>query len=100
VPSTLNQMRAGGVRTIAGVGNFVGNGRLATQALVEAQGMAVDAAGNLYLGAENGGQSRKVDQTGRIITIAGTGAIGFSGDGGPATDAQFNWPMGLAIDRG
>ena len=99
LPPTLDEIRPGDVTTIAGVGNFVGEGRLATQAIVEAQGTAVDAAGNLYLGEENGGQVRKVDQSGRITTIAGTGAIGFSGDGGPATDAQFNWPMGLAIDR-
>jgi sugar lactone lactonase YvrE len=99
LPPTLDEIRPGDVTTIAGVGNFVGNGRLATQAIVEAQGTAVDAAGNLYLGEENGGQVRKVDQSGRITTIAGTGAVGFSGDGGLATDAQFNFPMGLAVDR-
>jgi hypothetical protein len=99
LPPTFDEIRPGDVTTIAGVGNFVGEGRLATQAIVEAKGTAVDAAGNLYLGEENGGQVRKVDQSGRITIIAGTGVIGFSGDGGPATDAQFNWPMGLAIDR-
>jgi sugar lactone lactonase YvrE len=99
LPPTIDEIGPGDVTTIAGVGNFVGEGRLATQAIVEAQGTAVDAAGNLYLGEENGGQVRKLDQSGRITTIAGTGVIGFSGDGGPATDAQFNWPMGLAIDR-
>lgn len=99
LPPTLDEIRPGDVTTIAGVGNFVGEGRLAPQAIVEAQGTAVDAAGNLYLGEENGGQVRKVDQSGRITTIAGTGAVGFSGDGGPGIDAQFNFPMGLAIDR-
>ncbi len=99
LPPTLEEIGPGDVTTIAGVGNFVGEGRLATQAIVEAQGTAVDAAGNLYVGEENGGQVRKVDPSGRITTIAGTGVIGYSGDGGPATDAQFNWPMGLAVDR-
>ncbi|HEX9161520.1 MAG TPA: IPT/TIG domain-containing protein [Thermoanaerobaculia bacterium] len=99
LPPTLDEIGPGDVTTIAGVGNFVGEGRLATQAIVEAQGTAFDAEGNLYLGEENGGQVRKIDQSGRITTIAGTGVIGFSGDGGPATDAQFNWPAGLAVDR-
>ncbi len=99
LPPTIDEIRPGDVTTIAGVGNFVGEGRPATQAIVEAQGTAVDAAGSLYMGEENGGQVRKVDSSGRIITIAGTGAIGFSGDGGPATEAQFNWPAGVAVDR-
>ncbi len=99
VSPTVAEIGPGDVTTIAGVGNFVGEGRLATQAIVEAQGTAVDAEGNLYLGEENGGQVRKIDQSGRIVTIAGTGAIGFSGDGGLATDAQFNWPAGVAVDR-
>ena len=98
-PPALADIGPGDVTTIAGVGNFVGNGRLATQAVVEAQGMAFDAAGNLYLGEENGGQVRKIDQSGRIAAIAGTGAVGFSGDGAEATDAQFNWPTGLAVDQ-
>jgi len=99
LPPAVEEIRPGDVTTIAGVGNFVGEGRLATRAIVEAQGMAFDAAGNLYLGEENGGQVRKIDQSGRITVIAGTGTVGFSGDGGPATEAEFNWPMGLAFDR-
>ena len=99
LPPTLDEIRPGDVTTIAGVGNFVGEGRLATDAIVEAQGKAFDSAGNLHLGEENGGQVRKVDRNGRVITIAGTGVVGFSGDGGLATAAEFNWPMGLAIDR-
>jgi len=99
LPPTLEEIGPGDVTTIAGVGNFVGDGRQATQAIVEAQGTAFDAEGNLYLGEENGGQVRKIDGSGRITIIAGTGVTGFSGDGGPATAAQFNWPMGLAVDR-
>ena len=99
LPPTFDEIGPGDVTTIAGVGNFVGNGRPAIQAIVEAQGIAFDAAGNLYLGEENGGQVRKVDQSGRITIVAGTGAIGFSGDGGPATEAQLNWPMGVAVDH-
>jgi sugar lactone lactonase YvrE len=98
VPPTFDEIGIGEITTIAGVGNFVGEGRLAPQALVEAQAMAFDSAGRLYLGEETGGRVRRVEANGRIVTIAGTGAIGFSGDGGPAADAQFNWPVSVAVD--
>ena len=98
-PLTFDEIRVGDITTIAGVGNFIGEGRLAPQAIVEAEAIAVDQAGNLYLGEETGGQVRKIGPDGRIITIAGTGAIGFFGDGGLATEAQFNWPAGVAVDR-
>jgi sugar lactone lactonase YvrE len=99
VPPRLDEIRVGDITTIAGVGIFIGEGRLATQALVEAEALAIDASGNLYLGEETGGLVRKIGPDGRIVTIAGNGIVGFSGDGGPATDAQFNWPSGVAVDR-
>jgi len=100
VSPTYDQIGPGDITTIAGVGNFVGDGRLATLALLEAQTTAVDTAGNIYTGEETGGRIRKIDhQSGRITTIGGTGVVGFSGDGGPATEAQFNWPNSLAVDR-
>ncbi|TMG31677.1 MAG: hypothetical protein E6H94_12720, partial [Chloroflexi bacterium] len=43
---------------------------------------------------------RKVDTSGRISTIAGTGTAGFTGDGGPGTAAQLNEPRGLWLDSG
>lgn len=99
VPPTFEEIAIGDITTIAGVGNFVGEGRLAPQALVEAQAIAVDDSGRLYMGDENGGRVRRIDSNGRLVTIAGTGVIGFSGDGGLATGAQFNWPAGVAVDR-
>ena len=42
---------------------------------------------------------RKVDVGGIITTIAGTGTYGYSGDGGPATSARINDPMGVAVDN-
>jgi len=42
---------------------------------------------------------RKVSASGIITTVAGTGMVGFSGDGGPASAAQLNAPAGVAIDR-
>ena len=60
--------------------------------------MAVDAAGNLYIADENNHRIRRVDPSGIITTIAGTGEEGFSGDGGPAVEAHLNFPRGVAVD--
>jgi sugar lactone lactonase YvrE len=57
-----------------------------------------DPQGNLYLAETANHVIRKVDTTGMITTIAGTGTQGFSGDAGPATTAQLDSPQGLALD--
>ena len=58
-----------------------------------------DAAGNLYIAERDNHVVRKVDaKTGVISTFAGTGAPGFSGDGGPATQAQLRQPHSIAVD--
>lgn len=62
------------------------------------EAVAVDAAGNLYIADFYNNRVRKVSTTGIISTIAGTGVYGFSGDGGPATDAQVQYPAGVAVD--
>jgi sugar lactone lactonase YvrE len=64
-------------------------------------GITLDAEGNLYVGGGNGGNSMvvKVDRSGEVTTVAGTGKPGFSGDGGPATEAQLNVVTDLALDR-
>ncbi|PQJ13105.1 hypothetical protein CJD36_005015 [Flavipsychrobacter stenotrophus] len=89
------------ISTIAGtgVGGFSGDGGAATAAKLNNPAfLVVDGAGNLYItdGANN--RIRKINTSGIISTIAGTGAYGFSGDGGPATAALINYPRGLAID--
>jgi uncharacterized protein (TIGR03437 family) len=59
---------------------------------------ALDSAGNLFI-ADTGNHSiRKVDPSGMITTVAGTGALGFSGDEGPATAAGINTPRGVVVD--
>ena len=58
----------------------------------------MDGTGNVYIAERNNHRIRKVDTSGTINTIAGNGAFGFSGDGGPATDAQLNSPFGLEVD--
>ena len=60
--------------------------------------MATDAAGNVYFGSLH--SVFKVDAAGTLTRFAGNGRAGNSGDGGPATAAQFNFPMGIAIDGG
>ena len=58
----------------------------------------MDVAGNIYIGDSNNNLIRKVTSGGIISTIAGNGAQGFSGDGGPATSAALNYPTGVAVD--
>lgn len=69
-----------------------------TVPLILPSAIAYDSQGNLYLAETANHVIRKVDASGNITTIAGTGVQGFSGDGGPATSAQLDSPQGLAID--
>jgi len=61
-------------------------------------GVAFDVAGNLYVSAPTTHMVYRVDPRGNRTIYAGTGTDGFSGDGGPATSAMLNSPMGLATD--
>ncbi len=92
---------AGVITTVAGTGTqgYSGDGGAATSAQIRyPSSVALDASGNLYI-ADGNHRIRKVDaSTGNISTVAGTGVQGFSGDNGPATSAQFNWPSGVAVD--
>jgi sugar lactone lactonase YvrE len=90
------------ISTVAGTGErgFSGDGGLATAAkLLCPIGITVDLGGNLFIAEEGNQRIRKVSAaTGIIITAAGTGERGFSGDGGPATAAKVNLDAGLAAD--
>ena len=82
-----------------GVAGYSGDGGPAVDAtLGEVNGAAVDAAGNVYLGDAGGHRIWKVDTSGIITTFAGTGQAGHAGDGGPATEATFDYPASLALD--
>ncbi len=92
---------SGTITTIAGTGEQ-GFSRdnvpaVATQ-LDDPTGVAVDDAGNLYIADTENNRIRRVDASGIITTIAGAGARGYSGDGGPAIAAQLNEPIGVAVD--
>jgi uncharacterized protein (TIGR03437 family) len=78
---------------------FSGDGGPATAALLSlASGVAVDAAGNVFIADDINCRVRKVDTNGIITTIAGSGAFGFAGDGGPAVSASLLFPTGVALD--
>ncbi len=100
--STIRRVDPSGtITTIAGVGRwgFSGDGGPAAQAHLSAPSdVAVDAAGNLFIVDRGNERIRKVDTSGTITTIAGTGERGFSGDGGPAVEAQLDNPRGVAVD--
>src|ERR1700722_9381244 len=86
------------INTVAG-SDWVGDGGPAISGvLVQAQGLATDGSGNLYIADAGDHRVRKVAANGVIETIAGTGILGFSGDGGPAAQARLNSPYGLALD--
>jgi uncharacterized protein (TIGR03437 family) len=90
------------ISTVAGNGAaaYSGDGGSAINAgLNDPNGVAVDAAGNLYIAEYLGERVRKVATNGTITTVAGTGVPGFSGDGGPATMASLNGPFRVALDR-
>ena len=94
--------QTGIITTVVGTGErgYSGDGRAATSALLSEPFMcAFDSAGNMYVAEAMNHCIRRVDrETGVIATIAGTGAEGYSGDGGPATEATFNQPYSLQVD--
>jgi sugar lactone lactonase YvrE len=92
---------SGNITTVAGNGSsgFSGDGGAATNAsLYNPVGVAVDAAGNLFIADGYNARIRKVETSGIIRTVAGNGGYGFSGDGGAATNASFAYPIGVAVD--
>jgi sugar lactone lactonase YvrE len=62
--------------------------------------VALDQNGNIFFLQPYQGRVRQVEAvTGRITTVAGNGGVGFSGDGGPATEAKLHFPGGIAVDK-
>jgi sugar lactone lactonase YvrE len=93
----------GSVTKLAGQGfygsGYSGDGDAATSAkLNEPTGVAVDSAGNVYIADQWNNRVRMISLNGAINTIAGNGTYSFSGDGGPASQAQLGGPSGAAFD--
>jgi hypothetical protein len=90
------------IATVAGnaTPGYSGDGAGATTAALNSpEGIAVDAAGNLYIADTGNNVIREVSAaTGTITTIAGTGTAGFAGDGALATEAKLNAPYAVALD--
>lgn len=90
------------ITTVAGNGTakFAGDGGPATESSLNYPGgVALDSAGNLYIADTHNNRIRKVDsETGVISTVAGSGVLGYAGDGGSATAAKLYYPVSVAID--
>lgn len=103
--------RTGMIATVAGsgacrtgnicTGGFSGDGGRATSAELNFPGgVALDADDNLFIADTRNNRIRRMDHaTGIITTVAGYGTADYSGDGGPATNAELNRPQGLAVDK-
>jgi hypothetical protein len=96
------------ITTIAGTGSICssptascGDGGPASSAqFYRPNGIALDAAGNVYVSDTLDNRIRRIDAvTGIITTVAGTGVAGYSGDGGPATAATLNVPFQVIVDN-
>ena len=104
----VREVSGGTINTIAGnlTPGFQGDAGPGDQAeLRYIHGIAVDAAGNVYIADTSNNRIRKVvpagtiaAPTGVITTFAGTGTPGYTGDGGLASNAELYSPAGLAVD--
>jgi len=87
---------------VAGTGTcgFGGDGGPAASAQLDGpSGIAFDTAGALYIADTNNHRIRRVDARGIMTTFAGTGSLGYGGDGGPATAAETGYPRDVAISQ-
>ena len=105
---TANRLRkvaaTGVITTIAGTsgpgfGGYNGDNIKANKSMLsQPAGVIVDSAGNLIVADQGNNRIRKIDKSGNITTIAGTGVLGYSGDGGAALNASITLSGGLALD--
>lgn len=91
--------RWGVITHVAGGGSGKDGGPAANAGLEHPLGLAVGPDGSLYIAENEACRIRKVDRRGIITTVAGSGRRGFGGDGGPATSAELDGPIGVTLDR-
>lgn len=99
--NVIRKISNGIITTLAGTGiaGYSGDGAVATHAKLNMpQAIAVDGSGNVYFVDGNNNVIRKVDNNAIITTYVGTGASGYTGDGGPANKATIANPWGIATD--
>ncbi len=106
----LNSNRIRKVNTSGMITTFAGNGQAGTKVysgdggpaiqagITSPNSLAIDRVGNVYLSSEWDTRVRKVNTQGIITTVAGNSEEGYSGDGGPAVQANLKWPFSLALD--
>jgi len=92
----------GNINTYAGTGNpgspSSPTGTATSQSMNSPQGLTIDSSGSLYMADTGNNLIRKFTTDGNVATIVGTGASGYTGDGGPALSATVRNPTGIAID--
>src|SRR5262249_21289642 len=86
------------LNTVAGTTRFVAGALATATPLRRPYGVAQDAAGNIYIGDASVNRVFRSGTDGKIVPIAGTGSKGFSGDNGPATDAELDEPRAIRLD--
>lgn len=94
--------RNGTIATVAGNGKLGSSGDAGPATSAELNGpydVAVDSSGDIFIADYGNNKIREVTTNGIINTIAGTGAVGWSGDGGVATAAKLNFPTGVTVDN-
>lgn len=102
-PRVLLLTEEGNLEVVAGTGELAVRGDEGDfESPLEAQfiqldGIAVDPEGTIYVSDSLAHRVRRI-RDGRIITVAGRGRDGYSGDGGPGVEAALNWPTALELD--
>ena len=93
----IRKVKNNNITTIAGNGNQGYRNGLNSQ-LNSPTGIALDSNDNIYFSDTNNHVIRKLDKQGYVTTIAGNNVQGFSGDNGPAIQAELNYPTAIALD--
>lgn len=107
VPPRLDELPQGYITTVAGVGNFKGDFGPASEATVHPTNLAFDPFGNLYVAEPEFYEVTRIRPDGVIERFAGSGAVpdgqsigpSCCGDGGPAAQAQIEFPRGVTVDK-